>query len=275
MLSSEKLAGASDAPRPWWGSFALETGESRSWRIGPLLLCVTRSAREWRILAHRGADPHADALHVFRECEPGEVPAAARVHRFGFGKTNGTIAIRPLLPDLPVIVTPTAPFTLPQGEEVRVFVSTPLWFEIRLGEPEKPVLEEPIHRPKETWFGPSTREGELCYADRTSVRLAHETLPARPQRSVSPVRIVNRARTNLALDRIRLPAPNLSLFERGSFLWTEAVTFNRDADGESAEISLSEGAPSEAAGGRRVAEPRKAARKGLFTRTFGQIFDFD
>ena len=55
-----------------------------------------------------------------------------------------------------------------------IYVSTPLWVRVDVHDPPQFLQEIPVIRPSDTWFGPSTREGELGYAGRTHGRLNFE-----------------------------------------------------------------------------------------------------
>jgi hypothetical protein len=68
------------------------------------------------------------------------------------------------------------------------------------------IFDQPTHRPSDTWFGPTTMTGELCYAIRTSVRLNLENLPARPGRAISVVQVKNQSRTDLKVEKPRVPS---------------------------------------------------------------------
>jgi hypothetical protein len=195
------------------------------------------------------------------------------VKRFGFRKASGQLELRPALADRPVVVNPEIPFALPAGEETSLYVSVSLWLQIHTGNPASLLLEEPVFRPSDTWFGPSTMEGELCYAGRTGARLNLENLTVRPQRAICAVRIRNRAATLLPLQRLKLPAPNLSLFTSAEgHLWTEALTLDRDQDGELASLRLGKGPPREARDPVHVNGPRARIERGLLVRTFAGHF---
>jgi hypothetical protein len=84
--------------------------------------------------------------------------------------------------------------------------------------------------------------------------------------------VENRASTVLELQRLRLPAPNLSIYatESGS-LWTEAVGLVRDADGDFAAVRISETPPDEAGSTHFVAPARQAPVKDTLLRSFGHM----
>lgn len=66
-------------------------------------------------------------------------------------------------------------------------------------------------RPSDTWFGPTTSEGEPCYASKTVCRLRVEDVPLRPHRCLTKVTLRNRADDSLSLDRLKLPVNALAL----------------------------------------------------------------
>src|SRR5439155_1571474 len=80
-------------------------------------------------------------------------------------------------------------------------------------------------RLSDTWYGPNTREGELCYSSKTFCRTHLADLPLRPHRVLTPVSIQNNAKDPLLLEQLSLPLPYLSTYvdENGS-LWTEEIT---------------------------------------------------
>ena len=253
----------------WWGSVTLPVGGVARWRAGPSTVVAQRRASDWRVWHEAGTDAYAvDAERVRRvEEEPPDTSPSAR---FSFAETPDTITVHPALADRPVIVRPESRLSIPPGERVTLHVSSPVWMALQLKVrrpkrgskgPSPVVLTElPTSRPTDTWFGPSTREGELCYAVRTAARTDVADLPLRPHRAVTPVTIENQAATPMEIARIEAPMPFLALHvDREGRLWTDAVLVTRQADDDTA-VKVTPGAPT---GGERLAEPRD-------TRSFGQ-----
>src|SRR5690606_5680646 len=101
--------------------------------------------------------------------------------------------------------------------------------------------------PSDTWFGPSTREGELGYAARTNARLDLEQMRPRPSRAVTKVVVRNVGDDNLRIERLNLPVPQLSLFvNRQGLIWTNSITVERDRLGALAKVTTSRRPPEEA-----------------------------
>jgi hypothetical protein len=255
----------------WWGEFALATGETRRWRMGPFGLWITRLAKEIRVATRE--DPTGDPVAVLagESCDE-PPPDDAAVVRYGVRDGAGKLQVGPATADRAAVVKSETEYVVPPGGKVTAFVGSPLWLRVRLTSPLRPLYETPMQRPSDTWFGPSTLAGELCYAVRTSVRYNLENLPVRSYRAVSVVRVVNHADAPLPLARLRLPLPHLSLFASGDGrLWTESVTLDRRQEGELAEIGLGKSAPREAGECVRVGGPREELERKPLIRSFAGL----
>jgi hypothetical protein len=220
-----------DANPSWWGHYQVPVGQLGCWRIGPVTLWIERQEQEWRI-AHKASDDHLDpTVQVTLPDEAQDLMALDKVTRFGVSGTDETVTLTPLLADRPIISRPEKPFVVLPEDETTVYISTPLWVEVAVGDSAQSLLEIPATRPSDTWFGPNTMEGELCYAGRTAMRLHLDQLPLRPHRATTAVLIRNRGSEPLTIEKLDLPVMHLSLYQGPDFeLWTENVTFERPAD---------------------------------------------
>ena len=172
----------------------------------------------------------------------------------------------------PVVVTPEEPFLLPAQEEAVLYVSTPVWVRVQVGVPPVQLVEEASHRPSDTWFGASTRVGMLCYATRTRAAIELGELPVSVHRALSVVRIRNLAGSELAVEKVKLPAPNMSLYlTSAGQLWTDEIVLTREQDGELASVDLEPGPPAAAGGAELLSGPRAKLDKSLLDRTFSGI----
>lgn len=260
----------------WWGTFDLDAGRGGRWDIGPCTLWLYRTAQEWRVLYRSSPDHMASGSAVevpLPEDEMTDVLAAddpaITIQRHSFKKTEAGLALHPALADRPVIVRPENPLYIPSQEEVTLYVSTPLWVQVEVRDGARQLGDLPTYRASDTWFGPSTREGELCYAARTSGRSRLENLPLRMHRAVTPLVVRNRASDALLLERVQIPTPYLPLYcSPDHYLWTPAVTLSRAEGGEGATVDIKEGAPQEIQDPRRVRDPRQELKTGLVVSTF-------
>ena len=159
-------------------------------------------------------------------------------------------------------------------ERVQLLLSTPLWCQVKVGEPGRLVLDVPTWLPRDTWFGPSTREGELCYASRTTHHVQFEQILALPHRATTAVRVRNRAESMLSLERMLLPVQRLSLYQAADGrLWTNDVVFTRTGSDDFAALRTRSRANStQIAEAKRIARPRYRSGDHPVVRAFSSIF---
>jgi hypothetical protein len=254
---------------PWWGVFDVPLGQQRHFRIGPCALWIERLARELRVSRMQHGDPLDATLIVASATTPVPQPSKLDAQRFAVTGDATRIEFEPALADRPVVVRTHEPFHVLAGDAATLYVTTPLWIRMFAGAERKRMFELPVARPSDTWFGENTRSGELCYAGTTAARLALGELPLRPGRAVTQVRIVNRARTPLALDRINLPAPALSLYAaRDHRLWTESIEIVRDEGSAARGTTITRGSTPDAAAAGKLCGPREVDDGNLLLRAF-------
>lgn len=257
----------------WWGDTELESRSAATWRIGDLTLQIQREPSEWRVGWSRPG--HVASESGSWSMEPGLGGAEPQsLERHVFRKTDRRLRLTPALADRSVVTSPEMPLFVLPGQAATLYVGSPLWIRILVHGSLQPIGELPIRRPSDTWFGTSTREGELCYATRSQAALDPDGVPLLPRRAVTPVRIRNQAAEPLRIERLKLPVPYLSLYETDSArLWTDSVTMTRDADSEMASFEVG-GPPKGVTAGRRIEPPRQRPEKGALIRAFSSLFRF-
>ena len=254
----------------WWDTYDVPMGRTLRWQIGPATLWVTRKPVEWSVGRVVGRDPVDNRLAI---ADDSEAPDGDEVDVSRFAVRDESLAVRltPALPDRSVIFKAAKPFFVPAGEEATLFVSSPLWLRLDVGEKFTELLDFPLQRPSDTWFGPDTLTGELCYASRTSARLHLHEVPVRPHRAITAVRIVNRAKSSLPLENLKVPVPGLELFASGDgHLWTAALTLEREEDKDQARVRVTE-QPKTATDLTPIAQPRIPASRGVLIDAFGGL----
>lgn len=253
----------------WWGIIPFLADEQARWTLGPFDLWVHRGPGEWRVAIQRGSDPLSRALSVSRGEAVGPWPQEerfprvatrpeeARLARYATRSEETELLFTPCLADRPMVVRPELTTMLLGDDRIKLFVSTPLWLRIDLAGAKRLVLETSLFRPSDTWFGPSTRVGELCYASRTKAKTARGDLQIRASRAITPVEIRNRGADPLRIERIKLPTPHLALYaDRDGVLWTNEVIVERQGAGSLSRASIGRGAPSDAPDAELVSAPR-------------------
>lgn len=268
----------------WWGEFRLPSEGARRWTIGPLRIEFAIQSQELRVFLTRDADPHSNTV----ECnvsideiddaldEPPPYseakPNGPEMFRVATDRVGDTFRLVPRMADRSVIARPREPLYLPARHRVSVFVSSPLWFEVRLAQGDALLFERPIFRPSDTWFGSSTLLGELAYASRTSARLHLENTPHYPHRAITAVHIHNEDDEPLEFEHLRIPAPSLDLYSTAEgHLFTQDVVLTRRTTDDRAELSVPATAPQHAGRSTRISKHRYPLRKEGLLSSFGQI----
>lgn len=258
----------------WWGRFPLEASGRGLWTIGPMRLAITRSEREWRI--ERWSDEGYAGTGECRVEIPSDAPLGGEgpsVSRFSFAATTSPLEIAPQLADRSVVVYPESPFFVTANQQIRLYCSTPMWVRVRVGEDDTELEEFPILRPPDTWFGKSTRQGELCYATRTAARLNREDLALRRHRAVTELVIANEASDTLQIERVNLSVPLLALHASadGAF-WTDRVRLHRTEHGRPDELKVIKGPPEWVTSPELVSSARVLEKDSAVSRVFEALF---
>ena len=105
--------------------------EQRRWQVGPLTLWIERRPGEWRVATARVDDWSASPVKVAERCEQ-DLDALENLTRMGAGDDEMRIALRPRVADRDIVTRPERPFLIQAGDEVTMFVGTPLCFEVAI-----------------------------------------------------------------------------------------------------------------------------------------------
>lgn len=263
-----------DLLESWWGEYELATGETAEWDIGPLRVWLHRGPSEWRLAREWLDKNETRGSNLVRNSAFPEGHIGSE--RFAVSEVGPEVRLRPLSADRAVVARPKTPFRVLPGHGSRVFMSSPLWVEIGVGAGPTVLCELPTERLSDTWFGATTRAGELCYALKTNARTNLGEMPRAADRLLTPAVIENRARDALVVERLNLPVPFLSIYSGGTGeAWSEEVHMVRTEDGDTAELEVRAGPPEEAMGAKRLSAPRQIAEKGHLFRAFGSLLGFD
>lgn len=240
-------------------------------RVGDLTLALTSLGSEWHVASRRDT-PDPDKHEASLELLDHNPLAGDRFERLVFSRPTARAHISPALADRPVVSRPAQPLLLAPGQQAAIYVHAPLWLQLRAEVDGPLLLEMPVAELSDTWFGLSTREGELCYASRTKARLQLEAIAPRPHRAITPVRLRNEGQQPLRLEKLNLPEPYLGLYCADNGLWTDAVELVRNAAGDIAPVHVTSGVPPEAPNGRLVSGPRSTTERGGFLSSFTALF---
>jgi hypothetical protein len=257
----------------WWLPQQVPHGETLDCRIGPLRLRAQHVHGEWRI-AHDYEDEVPGPMSPVALRVVAEAWTHPSIQRYVAPQGGGSLRLRPMLADRPVVIRPRQPVFLPSQTETTLYLSTPVWLRIEAGEREPVLLcEIPTVRLSDTWFGPSTREGELCYSGKTHARHDLAEVPYRSHRALTPLKVRNEASTVLPLEKLSLPVPLLSVYGTADgSLWTQRVSLLRRQNSDMADMAVEPRAPDLPGQVSRLSGPRIEPGHGGIVRAFSVLF---
>jgi hypothetical protein len=255
----------------WWLPRTIPVGQTLDCQLGPLSLQIHRGHGEWHVSMADGDEREGGGCGTLG-LRAGGIDGD-NYERFIFSGASAQLKLLPLLADRPVVIRPRQPIFLPSGEQTTMYLSSPLTLRLLVGDPGVLLREVPMVRLSDTWFGPSTREGELCYSGRTHARHELAEVPQRAHRAVTPLHIRNEALTPLPLEKVSLPVPFLSVYGAADGgLWTQKATMIRRSDSDMAVLKI-ERAPPEFGGPMSlISGPRREQGRGGFVRAFNVLF---
>lgn len=244
----------------WYGDHHVRLDAGAKFILGPLEVHAYRSAQEWDICWRREGDPLSQELQI-KDLEGARASAEEdfETERFARSQTAEVLRLAARLADRPVVSRPEDSLRILPQEKVIIWISSPLWVTLAERSDGEPMLELPIARMSDTWFGPNTRHGTLCYATRTKARISAPSEPL-PFRAVTQVEVTNASEDALPISRINLPMRNLTLYHSVRGFLSSAVRVRKDRDGKELEVTVDASHPPES---ERLAEPREEAERGL------------
>lgn len=255
-----------------WGSHSVPMGETRLWRIGPMSLWISRLRGEWVVSRGTSEAWDDDALEIGRPVEAPDAPGIT-CERFAMNGDETGVRLIALTADRAVVTRPASPIWVPSHERATVYVSSPLWVRVQVGKESKLLTELPAYRPSDTWFGPSPREGELCYAVRASFRVSRDRVQPRPHRVLTALHVDNRAAAPLELERIRVPVPLLPVYvDPDGALWTSDVSVVNEDEKDLVQMKVAGGPPAGIGGTEQLSPARQRHSGNMLTRAFSSLF---
>lgn len=260
----------SSSPDPWWTPREVAVGHGLELELGTVKLTLGHGQDEWRIGHEYQSEDAAPAKARIRARR--SLPTEFK-ERYVIGGDSSRLNLTPLLADRNVVIRPRQPIFLLSGQEVTLYLSTPVWIKLEVGKTGMLLRELPALPLSDTWFGPSTREGEICYAGRTQARHHIDELPRRCHRAITPLHIHNKASTPLPLEKFSLPVPMLSLYgSADGSLWTQRLTLTREDQSDLAAVRIDRRPPDYADKLQLLARPRQDPGRSGLVRAFSLLF---
>jgi len=256
----------------WWGEYSFEQLQQRVWQVGGRAIILRRLANEWNSWNIEAEEELDEPIQCKDNCTV-EYDEQLIHGRFLQQNTSDSIRVLPLLADRSIVARPATPLTLLPGQRSRLYVSTPIWFQAKSLPSEALLLDIPFWRPSDSWFGSSTREGQIVYAKYTSARIQLDKLERKSHRAITPITVINIHKEALVIERINVPVTLLHLYSDSTQqLWTTSIEVKREEDNGNVELTLEKQAPPEANIAQLVNSPREASEGNRLIRSISSLF---
>lgn len=254
----------------WWQPQSLEREQCIQFQLGPLILFLQRKAGEWWLcFEHSSEEPPLQASLPSETSWPEQVSP----ERFIFSTEPSTVLLTPRLLDRSVVVKTRQPVYLPVGEEITFYISSPVKLSVELKKPQVYLKHLYTERLSETWFGPNTQFGELCYADKTHARHSKDELFIRAHRAITPVTVKNQANQMMSISKLSLPLPYLALYgHTDGSLWTDGIVIEHQDNSDLSKLHIQKHQEDGAKNSTRLASAQQQfGRHGLFRALSGLL----
>ena len=256
----------------WAFPYALNPGETHYHELSHTQVWVTLLDQEWQVRYQRMPDD-VDQQRWLQAVSQVLPDSELKEQRFVRPDAGTQVKYLPVMSELPMVIRPYQPLTIPADSECTIYVGTLLWMRIQVGDKGTRLLELPLADPSMTWVGRNTMEGELCYSAATFARLVLDAVPKRPWRAITPVHIVNRQDAPLLLERFNLPTPLLSLHRNDmGQLWTPGVTVICETGMNSARLRVDHNLIAAAGKCTLVSAAREQSSRGGLVRAYDRMF---
>ncbi len=193
--------------------------------------------------------------------------------RFAFDSPGEKVRLELAYPDRPVVSYPGAAISVPAKCEASFVCGIPLALQLFLGKGKKSssLLTLPLRQLSKTWFG-SPLAGEPCYSASTGAARDYRDLAPNKFRALCPVRVVNRTKISLPVERICIHVEHLHLYESEDYLWSNAVTVTKESESETSRVTYGNGPPNVAPDAESLLVPRVVPPgNSVFLKTFNQL----
>ncbi|XOV79561.1 MAG: hypothetical protein ACFHVJ_01060 [Aestuariibacter sp.] len=256
----------------WWGNVKFDADEVKVWQIGERKVAIQRRDKQWIVWNKETPEENAAKITV-KALKSAQSFTDVPFSRFVFSKTEPLLAVSPALADRPIIARPAAKLNVPPGQQIEVFISTPLWFKASPENHDCLIADLPFWRPSDSWFGPSTMEGEFCYSKFTEARVDLQQLTPLSHRAITPILIRNDYDEALVIERINLPTPYLSLYtDKENKFWSNQIEIVHHNDENKTGLKVKDQAPEQLSNEPLlVAGPRISFHNNHFVRSIKSL----
>lgn len=228
-----------------------------------------RNGEIW--IARQFMEPDLDNNNDVIGSDP-EPPEELTWSRWAFESDIKNISIKPVFPNLPIVISSKFPLHVSPGARIQVFCRIPAWIRIELRDPEYILTEIPVMGLSRTWFG-NPFEGELCYWVTTHARRSLENVEPKSFYVNCPIWITNKGKEDLNFENFCLRVERLGIHRVENELWTGETNIVHHGGDSNSDITMTRELPSYLGDGVLLSEARNPFQTSFAIRTFKKLFD--
>lgn len=222
----------------WWGETAIQSGKRLQLRCGDLQLDILPKDNEWLVQYQLSKDLVVFKAELSYNDETDDAIEFENKQRFVSNALPDHVILQPALADRSITCKPKVTVSLFPKQQISLFVGLPLWLQLHMDGIETALLDIPTVRISDSWFGPDSRKGVICYASTNNEQLDLKPTVNHGTRVTLEVRVKNNSDAILSLDKLSIPVPHLALYvDKENEFYTRRMTLTREQD-ENASLTI-------------------------------------
>ncbi len=224
----------------WWGATDIQQEKCLQLLCGDLQLEILPKDNEWLVQYQLSKDLTVFKAELSYIEESDESTEFENKQRFVSNTLPDHVILQPALADRSITCKPKVTVTLFPKQQISLFVGLPLWLQLHMDGVETAILDIPTVRISDSWFGPDTRHGIICYASTNNEQLDLKPTINHGTRATLEVSVKNNSDQILSLDKVSIPVPHLALYvdKEGKFC-TRRMTLTSEQD-ENASLTIND-----------------------------------
>lgn len=258
----------------WFDQLDFEPEKIVKLNVGALELYLELLKNEWQVRHRYVNDDETSKEKPIQLSTLKQLPQLElNLMRFIHSEQGRNVRFVPRMANRNIVAKPYQPIYLPANQTVTIYISTPIWLALKIGDQKDSLLELPSFRLSDTWFGPKPHIGELCYSSHFTGRVDLASLPRRESRIITPVRVSNEASDNLKIEKISIPCEFMEIYqnEKGE-LWTQELSLSRQQNKKTTNLVIDKVKHPALDNATKVSDARKQDVSGLLSKTVYMLF---
>ncbi|MBF0196247.1 MAG: DUF432 domain-containing protein [Planctomycetes bacterium] len=227
-----------------------------SWEIGQLKLLLKGKETEWSI------------KHILDNKDD-------NLWERWIGTNNvKQVSLRPIMPDLPLVVKSSSPVVIIPNSEIQIYISIPLFVKLELSNNSIEGINEYATIPlSQTWFG-DAMVGSHAYSLKTEIYETLNEITSENNQVICPILVKNITKKPFRFERLCLHVEHLSIYEMEQKLYADSLKVSYRGEEGFSKIEYSPGIDDFSKKLKLIEKSRNPIQKSIFKRSFSEFQNF-